>query len=200
MGITGKLTRLLRNLYAAQEATVRTLYGTTDCFKIEKGVWQGCLLVPCLFNLGTEYTTQNAVWCTGWGLDELQAGIKIARRSINNLRYTDDTTLMAESKEERKSLLMRVKEESEKAGLILWPPNAKNWLIVKDPGAGKDWRQEEKGTTEDEMAGWHHRLNGHEFGWTPGVGDGQGGMVCCDSWGRKESDTTERLNWTEPHH
>ena len=67
----------------------------------------------------------------------------------------------------------------------------------KDPDAGKDWRQEEKGTTEDEMAGWHHRLNGHEFGWTPGGGDGQGGLVCCGSWGRKESDTTERLNWTE---
>ena len=67
----------------------------------------------------------------------------------------------------------------------------------KDPDAGKDWRQEEKGTTEDEMAGWHHQLNGHEFGWTPGGGDGQGGLVCCGSWGRKESDTTERLNWTE---
>ena len=81
---------------------------------------------------------------------------------------------------------------------ILWPPHAKSWLIGKDSDAGRNWGQEEKGTTEDEMAGWHHRLNGHEFGWTPGVGDGQGGLVCCDSWGRKESDTTERLNWTEP--
>ena len=80
---------------------------------------------------------------------------------------------------------------------ILWPPDAKNWLIWKDPNAGKDWGQEEKGTTEDELAGWHHWLNGHEFGWTPGVGDGQGGLACCDSWGRKESDTTEQLNWTE---
>ena len=78
---------------------------------------------------------------------------------------------------------------------ILWPPDAKNWLIWKDPDAGKDWRWEEKGTTEDEMVGWHHWLNGHGFGWTPGVGDGQGGLVCCDSWGRKELDMTEQLNW-----
>ena len=80
---------------------------------------------------------------------------------------------------------------------ILWPPDMKNWLIWKDPDAGKDWGQEEKGMTEDEMVGWHHWLYGHEFGWTPGVGDGQGGLVCCSSWGRKESDMTEQLNWTE---
>ena len=265
------------------------------------------------------------------GLEEAQAGIKIARRNINNLWYADNTTLMAESEEELKSLLMKVKEEGEKVGLklniqktkimasgpitsweidgetvetvsdliflgskitadgdcsheikrclllgrkvmtnldnilkrrdvilptkvhlvkamffpvvmygceswtvkkvehwridafelwcwrrllrvpwtarksnhkrdqswvfigrtdaeaetpVLWPPHAKSWLIGKDPDAGRDWGQEEKGTTEDEMAGWHHRLNGHEFEWTPGVGDGQGGLVCCDSWGR----------------
>ena len=80
---------------------------------------------------------------------------------------------------------------------VLWPPDAKSWLTGKDSDAGKDWRQEEKGTTEDEMAGWHHGLEGHESEWTPGVGDGQGGLACCDSWGRKESDTTEQLNWTE---
>ena len=80
---------------------------------------------------------------------------------------------------------------------ILWPPHVKSWLIGKDSDAGRDWGQEEKGTTEDEMAGWHHQLNGHEFEWTPGVGDGQGGLACCDSWGRKESNTTEQLNWTE---
>ena len=78
--------------------------------------------------------------------------------------------------------------------LILWPPDVKSW---KDPGAGKDWGQEEKGTTEDEMVGWHHRLNGHGFGWTLGVADGQGGLACCGSWGHKESDTTEGLNWTD---
>ena len=80
---------------------------------------------------------------------------------------------------------------------ILWPPHVKSWLIGKVSDAGRDWGQEEKGTTEDEMAGWHHRLDGHEFEWTPGVGDGQGALACCDSWGRKESDTTERLNWTK---
>ena len=80
---------------------------------------------------------------------------------------------------------------------VLWLPHAKSWLIRKDSDAGRDWGQKEKGTTEDEMAGWHHWLDGHEFLWTPGVGDGQGGLVCCDSWGRRESDTTERLNWNE---
>ena len=78
----------------------------------------------------------------------------------------------------------------------LWPPDAKSWLIVKDPDDGKDWGQE-KGTTEDEMVRWHHRLDGHGCGWTPGVGDGQGGLACCSSWGREELDMTERLNWTE---
>ena len=80
---------------------------------------------------------------------------------------------------------------------ILWPPVVKSWLIGKDPDAGRDWGQEEKGTTEDEMARWHHRPDAHEFGWTPGVGDGQGGLAYCHSWGRKESDMIEQLNWTE---
>ena len=78
---------------------------------------------------------------------------------------------------------------------VLWPPHAKSWLIGRDSDVGRDWRQEEKGMTEDEMAGWHRQLDGREFEWTSGVGDGQGGLACCDSWGRKESDTTERLNW-----
>ena len=103
----------MRNLYAAQEATVRTGHGTTDWFQIGKGVWQGCILSPCLFNLYAEYIVRNA------GLEEAQAGIKIAGRNINNLRYADDTTLMAESGEERKSLLMKVKEQSGKVGLKL---------------------------------------------------------------------------------
>ena len=80
---------------------------------------------------------------------------------------------------------------------VLWPPHAKSWLIEKDSDAGRDWGQEEKGTTEDEMAGWHHRLDGCKFEWTPGVGDGQGGLACCNSWDHKESDKTEWLNWTE---
>ena len=113
MGIPDHLTCLLRNLYAGQEATVRTGHGTTDWFQIGKGVLRGCILSPYLFNLHAEYIMRNA------GLDEAQAGIEIAGRNINNLRYGDDTTLMAKSEEELKSLLMKVKEESEKVGLKL---------------------------------------------------------------------------------
>ena len=86
------------------------------------------------------------------------------------------------------------------SALVLWPPHEKRWLIGKDSDAGRDWGQEEKGTTEDEMAGWHQWLDGRESEWTPGVGDGQGGLACCDSWDHKESDTTEWLNWTELNH
>ena len=89
------------------------------------------------------------------------------------------------------------KNDAKAETAVLWPPHAKSWLIGKDPDAGKDLRQEEKGTTEDEMVGWHHRLNGHGFEWTPGVSDGQGGLACCGSWGCKEWDMTEQLNWTE---
>ena len=267
------------------------------------------MLSSCLFNFYAEYILWNAK------LDEAQAGIKIAGRNINNLRYADGTTLLAESEEELKSFLMKVKEESKKAGLklnilktkimasdpitswqidgetmeavlapwkksydqpgqhikkqsrditvltkvhlfkamvfpavmygceswtvkkadapktvvlektlespldckeiqpihpkgnqpwifsgrtdaeaetpILWPPDAKIWLSGKDPDTTKDWRQEENGTTEDEMVGWHHRLDGHEFEQAPGEAEGQGGLACCSPWGHKESDTTE---------
>ena len=113
MGIPDHLTCLLRNLYAGQEATVRTGHETTDWFQIGKGVYQGCILSPCLFKFYAEYIMRNA------GLEEAQAGIKISRININNLRYADDTTLMAESEEELQSLLMKVKEENEKVGLKL---------------------------------------------------------------------------------
>ena len=113
MGIPDHLTCLLRKLYAGQEATVRTRNGTIDWFQTGKGVHQGCILSPCLFNLYAQYITRNVL------LDEAQAGIKTARKNINNLRYADDTTLMAESEEELKSLLMKVKVESEKVGLKL---------------------------------------------------------------------------------
>ena len=117
MAVTDHLTCLLRNLYVGQEATVRTGHGTTDWFKIETGIWQDYILSPCLFNFYAEYIIWNA------GLDESQAGIKLARRNTNNLRYTDDTTLMAESEEELKRLLMKVKEETEKVGLLRsWHP------------------------------------------------------------------------------
>ena len=121
MGIPDRLTCLLRNLYAGQEATVRTGHGTTDWFQIGKGVRQGCMLSPCSFNLYAEYIMRNA------GLAEAQAGIKIAGRSISNLRYGDDTTLMAESEEELKSLFMKVKEESKKVDL---KPNIQKTKIM----------------------------------------------------------------------
>ena len=124
MGIPDHLTRLLRNLYAGQEATVRTGHGTTDWFQIRKGVRQGCILSPCIFNLCAEHIMRNA------GLDEAQAGIRIARRNINNLRSADDTTLMAES-EELKSLFMKVKQESEKVGLKLNIQKTK--VMASDP-------------------------------------------------------------------
>ena len=138
MGIADHITCLLRNLYAGQEATVRTVHGTTSWLKIGKGVCQECILSPCLFNLYAEYIMRNA-----W-LDEAQAGIKIARRNIKNFRYADDTTLMAESEEELKSLLRKVKEESEKVGLKLNIPKTEimacgpitSWQID-----GKEWKQ-----------------------------------------------------------
>ena len=113
MGIPDHLTRLLRNLYAGEEATVRTGHGTTDWFQLGKGVHQGSILSPCLFNFYADYITRNA------GLEEAQAGVKIAGRNISNRKYADDTTIMEESEEELKSLLMKMKEESEKVGLKL---------------------------------------------------------------------------------
>ena len=138
MGILEQLTCLLRNLYVGQKATVRTGHETTDWFQIGKGVCQGCILSPCLFKFYAEYIMRNA------GLEEAQAGIKIAGRNINNLRYADDTTLMAESEEQLKSQLMKVKEESEKVGLQLNIQNTKimasspitSWQI-----SGKQWKQ-----------------------------------------------------------
>ena len=131
MGIPDHLTCFLRNLYAGREATVRTGHGTTDWFQIGKGVRQGCILSPCLFNLYAEYILRNT------GLEETQAGIRIAGRNINNLRYADDTTLMAESEEELKSLLMKVKVESEKVGLKL---NIQKMKIMAS-GPTTSWKQ-----------------------------------------------------------
>ena len=137
MGIPDHLTCLLRNLHAGQEATLRTTHETTDWFKIGKGICQGYIFSPCLFNFYAEYIMRNA------GLEEAQAGIKVARRNINNLRYADDTTLMAESEEELKSVLMKVKEESEKVGLKL---NIQKTKIMASGSItswemGKQWKQ-----------------------------------------------------------
>ena len=138
MGIPDHLTCLLRNLYAGQEATVRTGHGTTDWFQTGKGVHQGCMLSPCLFNLHAEYIMQNA------GLDEAQAGIKIAERNINNFRQADDTTLLSKSEEKLKRLLMKVKEKSKKAGL---KPNIQKMKIMASGPItswqtdGEKWKQ-----------------------------------------------------------
>ena len=145
MGIPDHLTCLLRNLYAGQEATDRTGHGTTDWFQIGKGIYQGCILSPYLFNLYAEYIMRNA------GLEEAQAGIKIAGRNINNLRYGDDTTLIAESEEELNSLLMKVKEESEKVGLKLNIQKTK--IVAVDPITSWQIDGETMGTVRDFILG-----------------------------------------------
>ena len=149
MGIPDHLHYLLRKLYAGQEATVRTGHRTTDWVQIGKGVRQGCVLSPCLFNLYAEYIMRNT------GLDEAQAGIQIAGRNISNLRYADDTTLMAESNEELKSLLMKVKEESEKVGLKL---NIQKMKIMA-PGPITSWQID--GETVETMRDYFGGLHNH---------------------------------------
>ena len=176
MGIPDHLTCLLRNLYAGQEATVRTGHGTTDWFQVGKGICQGCILSPCLLNLYVEYIMRNA------GLEEAQAGIKIAKRNINNLRYADDTTLMSESKEELKSLLMKVKEESEKVGLKL------NIQKTKIMASGSIISWEIDGETQRRQWQPTQAL-------LPGKSHGQRSLVGCSPWGHEESDTTERLHF-----
>ena len=149
MGIPDHLTYLLRNLHAGQEATVRTGRGTTDWFQIGKGVCQGCILSPCLFNFYAEYIMRNA------GLEEVQAGIKIAGRNTNNFRYEYDTILMAESEEELKSLLMKVKEESEKVGLKL------NIQRTKIMASGPITSWEIDGETVETVSDYFFRLQNH---------------------------------------
>ena len=154
MGIPDHLNCLLRNLCANQEATVRTGHGTTDWFQIGKGVRQGCILSSCLFNFYAEYIMRNA------GLEETQAGIKIARKNINNLRYADDTTLTAESEEELKSLLMKVKEESEKVGLKLNIQKMKIMAIWSHHFMGNRW-----GNSENSVRLYFSGLQNHYRWW-----------------------------------
>ena len=120
---------------------------------------------------------------------------KVLERTLEN--PLDSKEIQQVHPKGNQSWLFNGRTDAEAETPILWPPDMKSWLICKAPGAGKDWGQEEKGTTEGKMVGWRHRLDGHEFDWTLGVGDGQGGLVCCSSWGHKELDTTEQLNWTE---
>ena len=169
MGISDHLTCFLRNLYAGQEAKVRTGHGKTDWFQIRKGVCQGCILSPCLFNFYAEYIMRNA------GLEETQAGIKIARRNINNLRYSDDTTLMAESEEELKSLLMKVKEESEKVGLKL---NIQKTKIIMASDPSMSW--EIDGETVEAVSDFI-------FGGSKIIADGDCSHVLKDTYSLEES-------------
>ena len=195
-GIPEYLTCLLWNLCAGQEATVRTRHETMNWFQTGKGVCQGCILSPCFLNLYAEYIMQNA------GLDEAQAGIKTAGRNINNLRYTGDTTLMAVKRNHPKgnqSWMFIGRTDAEAETLVLWPPDVKNRLIGKDSDAGKDWRQEEKGPTEDEMVEWHHLPDGHDFEQALGVGDGL--VMDRETWhaavhGAAKS-RTQLSDWTE---
>ena len=217
------MTCLLRNLYAGQEATVRTGHGTTDWFQIGKGIHQGCILSPCLFNFYAEYIMRNA-----W-LEEAQPRQQIKKQRhyfVNKgpsnqgynfssghvwmweLAYKESwvqknwcfwTVVLEKTLESPldckkiqpvhpegdQSWVFIGRTDVEAETPVLWPPDVKSWLIGKDPDTGKDWRQEEKGTTEDEMVGFHHRLDGHAFGWTLGVGDGQGGLACCSPWRRR---------------
>jgi len=150
------------------------------------------LLSPCLFNLYAEYIMRNS------GLEEAQAGIKIAGRNVV-LEKTLESPLDCKeiqpvhSKGDR-SWVFFGRTDGKAETPVLWPPHVKSWLIGKGSGAGRDWGQEETGTTEDEMAGWHHQLDGREFEWTPGVGDGQGGLACCSSWVAKS--WTWLSDWT----
>ena len=191
MGKPDHLTCLLRNLYAGQEATVRTGRGTTDWFKIEKGVRQGCVLSLCLFNVYAAYIMRNA------GLDKSQAGINIMRSNISNLKYANDTTLMAESKEELKRLLMKVNEENEKAALKLNIQKTK--IMASSSSSSVQFSCSVMCPTlchpMGEMVGWHHRLNRHEIKQTPGDSEGQGSLACYSP--RDCEDKTEPLNNNE---
>ena len=124
-------------------------------------------------------------------------GIQEQNHESSNFRYEERVVWETLRSKGDQSWVFFGRNDAKAETPVLWPVHVKSWLIGKDSDAGRDWGQEEKGMTEDEMAGWHHWLNGREFGWTPGVGDGQGGLVCCNSWGHKELDTTERLNWTK---
>ena len=135
-------------------------------------------------------------WSTGKGNGKpLQYSCGVGEDSWESLGLQGDQPVHPKGDQ---SLVFIGRTDAEAETPVLWPPDVKSWLICKDPDGGKDWGQEEKGMTEDEMVGWHHRLDGHGFGWTPDVGGGQEGLACCGSWGHKESDMTEQLNWTEP--
>ena len=188
MGIPDHLSCLLRNLYACQEATVRTGHGTTDWFQTGKGIHQSCILSPCLFNLYAEYIMWNA------RLDKAQPGIKIAKKNISKLRYTDDTTRMSESQEELTSLLMKVKEESEKAGLKLCIQKNKDHGILSHHfmanRLGNNGNSDRLHFGELQNQCWRRKWQPTPV-FLPGESQGQRSLVGCHLWDRTELDTTE---------
>ena len=139
--------------------------------------------------------TKEYMYTYGWALKNWSFWTLVLEKTL--LSPLDCKEIQPVHPKGDRSWVFTGRTDAEAETPILWLPHAKSWLIGKDPDGGRDWRQEEKGTTEDEMVGWHHRLDGRGFEWTPGVGDGQGGLAGCNSWSGKESDTTERLNWTE---
>ena len=204
MGIPDHLTCMLRNLYAGQEATVRTGHGTTDWFQIGEEVRQGCILSLCLFNLHAQYIVTTSVVmyrCESWTITNAEC------QRMNSFELWCWRRLLAvpwTARRSNQSILKKINPEYSPERLMLKLKlqyfghlmQRADSLEKKDPDAGKDWKQE-KGTTEDEMVGWHHWLNGHEFEQALGVGNGQGSLMFCSPWGPKESDTNEQLNTSE---
>ena len=184
MVILDYLTCLLRNPYARSNSWNQTWNKVSFA---NKGLYSQSYGFPVVMHICESWTIKKA---EHWRTDAFELWC-----------WRGFLTAFCTARRSNQSILKKInpsgRNEAEAETQILWPPDAKSWLIGEDPDAGKDWGQEEKGTTESEMVGWHHRLSGHGFGWTPGFGDGQGGLACCSSWVCKESDMTEQLNWTE---
>ena len=205
--IPDHLTCLLRNLYAGQEATVRTRHETTDFPKWERSSSRLYILSPCLSNLYAEYSSQgygfSSSYVRMWELDYKESRMLknwcfwtvVLEKTLEN--PLDSKEIKPINPKGNQSWIFIGRTDAEAVTPILWPPDVNNWLRGKDPDAGKDWRQQQKRTIEDETVGWHHWVDGHVFEQALGVGDGQGSLACCSLWGYKESDMTERLNWTD---
>ena len=180
---------MFTNLQNANINDSSWLLKEVGCVSLEKKVWGLVMHFAC-----------GHVWmweldCEGWAPKNWCFWTMVLEKALGSVLNSKDIQPVHPKGTQSWISIGRTDVEAETP--ILWPRDAKSWLIGKDPDAGEDWGQEEKGTTEDEMAGWHHWLDGHrvQFEWTPGVGDGQGGLVCCSSWGHKKSDMTEQLNW-----